>query len=183
MNQNSSNLNRRKITAPPRGFKLTKEVLWARWLLEPPPFLKKKRKCAKGAKRNGQKYEECAQKYLTEVYGNNYIPGPWFKFFDKGTEQLKWCQPDGLLIDVKRGLITIVEIKLKHTSRAWWQLEKKYLPVLKHIFGEDFKFAMVEMVKWYDCAETFPCEVTLRPHIHDARPTHFQVTIWRPRKS
>jgi hypothetical protein len=150
-------------------------------LENPPPFIRTPTKAAKGAKRNGQKYEVKAQEYLKELYGNKYIPSPWFKFFDRGTEQLKWCQPDGLLIDLRRGLITIVEIKLKHTPRAWWQLEKQYLPLMKHIFGEDFNYALVEFVKWYDPSTAFPCEISKRAYIHEARPSQFQVTIWRPK--
>ena len=167
---------------PPRGFKPTTKVSWAKWLTEAPTFVTKKRKVKKrGAKWLGIKYEQRAQAHLEELYGERYIPSPWFKYFDNGDERLKWCQPDGLYIDVKRGLIVIVEIKLRHTPRAWWQLEKKYLPVLRYVFGTDFKYALVEYTKWYDGTEPYPVPVSLRPSLADAQPGDFQVTIWRPK--
>jgi hypothetical protein len=151
-------------------------------LKEAPSFVTKKRKqYKKGAKYLGLKYEKRAQEHLEQTYGDRYVPGPWFKYFDKGDEELKWCQLDGLYIDVKRGLIVLVEIKLRHTSHAWWQLEKKYLPVVKHVFGLDFKYALVEFVKWYDGTEPYPVPISLRPCLADANERDFQVTIWRPR--
>lgn len=168
---------------PPRGFKMTRKVLWAKLLTSPPQFASKERKVPKrGAKYLGILYERKAQQHLTQTYGERYIPSPWFKYFDTGDERLKYCQPDGLYIDIKRGLIVIVEIKLKHTPAAWWQLEKKYLQVVRSVFGTQFKYALVEFVKWYDGTEPYPVPVHLKPTLYDATPKDFQVTIWRPKK-
>lgn len=135
----------------------------------------------KGAKWLGIKYERRAQEHLEEKYGEKYIPSPWIKYFDSGDERLKWCQPDGLYIDVRRGLVVIVEIKLRHTPLAWWQLEMKYKPLIEKLFGPEFKVALVEFVKWYDGTSPYPVPVSLRPSLADGRPGDFQVTIWRPR--
>jgi hypothetical protein len=114
-------------------------------------------------------------------HGKKYIPSPWFKYFDEGSEKVRWCQPDGLYIDVRKGLIVLVEVKLKHTATAWWQLEKKYLPVVRKVFGNDFRYALVEVVKWYDPMIPFPVNVIMRDWIPDAKPGKFQVTIWNPK--
>ena len=135
----------------------------------------------RGAKKKGVIYESLAQRHLQEVYGDAYIPSPWFKYFDAGEEKVKWCQPDGLLIDVKRGLITIVEIKLKHTANAWWQLQFKYFPVVKKVFGDLFSYPFVEVVQWYDTSNIFPVSYTLRGDLREASPSGFQVTIWNPK--
>lgn len=166
---------------PPRGFKITHKVTWAKQLQEAPSFATKKRKQRKkGAKYLGIKYEAKAQAYLLERYKGKYAPSPWFKYFDAGDESLKWCQLDGVYVDVKRNLIVLIEIKLKHTPAAWWQLQHKYLPVLKHLYGSKYKYALVELVKWYDGTEPYPVPVSLRPNIEDAKPGDFQVTIWKP---
>ncbi len=156
-------------------------MTWAKLLSEPPAFATKKRKAKKkGAKYLGIKYEEKAQAYLLRKYKGKYAPSPWFKYFDAGDESLKWCQPDGVYVDVKRKLLVIVEIKLRHCPGAYWQLIHKYLPVLKHIYGVDFKYATVELCKWYDGTEPYPVAISLRPEVADAKPGDFQVTIWKP---
>lgn len=134
----------------------------------------------RGAKWQGIKYERKAQEHLQKLYGERYVASPWIRYFDLVEEKLKWCQPDGIYFDVYRGLIVIVEIKLRHTPIAWWQLEKKYRPLVSHLFGPDFKVAVVEFVKWYDGTEPYPAPISLRRSLADARPDDFQVTIWRP---
>lgn len=126
-------------------------------------------------------YEAKAQAYLCNLYGDAYIPSPWFKYFDSGIEKVKWCQPDGLLIDIKKGTITIVEIKLKHTIGAWWQLQHKYLQVVKEVFGNSFSYPFVELVQWYDAETQYPVPIELKGDVHKARQGRFQVTIWNPK--
>jgi hypothetical protein len=93
----------------------------------------------------------------------------------------RWCQTDGLLFDVDRGLITLVECKYQHTSDAWWQLKMLYLPVLRTIFP-GWEFATVEVVKWYDPATKIPEPVFLLPDVGAAQPGKFNVHIWNPRR-
>ena len=166
---------------PPKGFKITQNVTWAKLLDSPPAFAVKVRRPKKGAKYLGIKYEEKVQKFLLKEYKGKYAPSPWFKYFDSGDENLKWCQPDGIYVDLKRKLIVIVEIKLRHTSAAWWQLERKYLPVVRHLYGEDYKYALVEVCKWFDGTEPFPVPISLRADLADAKVGSFQVTICKPR--
>ena len=136
----------------------------------------------KGAKYLGIKYEEKVQKLLLQEFKGKYAPSPWFKYFDAGDEKLKYCQLDGVYVDVKRNLIVLVEMKLRHTQAAWWQLQRKYLPVLRHVYGEKYKYALVEVCKWYEGTEPFPVPISLRPSVADARPGKFQVTICKPKR-
>ena len=140
-----------------------------------------------------------------------YIPGPWFRFAPaapyggSGARNLpqsqpwlrfaqllpagarsrswSWCQPDGLDIDIRRGLITIVEFKLQHTSAAWWQTRQLYEPVVKAVFGAaQWAFSIVEIVKWFDPDTAFPERFSFIPSLADARPGAFHVHIWNPRR-
>ena len=125
------------------------------------------------------KYEARAQQHLSSIYGEAYIPAPWFQYQEDGESRVRYCQPDGLLYSPRLDRITIVEVKLRHTEKAWWQLRHKYGPLLRHIFPW-MEIAYVELVQWYDVAIPFPEVVYLRPHIRMARPDEIQVTIWKP---
>ena len=93
------------------------------------------------------------------------------------------CQPDGLLIDIPEGRITIIEIKLQHTPAAWWQLEMLYAPVLSSLFaGGKFDFCLVEAVKWLDPSVPFPVTFQKLPDITFAEPGRFGVHICNPLK-
>lgn len=143
----------------------------------PPPFLATTPKNLKGARRLGVKYEGFVQAQLLDQYEEKYIPSPWLKYREINDEKFHWAQPDGLLIDLRSGLIIIVEIKLRHTSDAWWQTQMKYLPLLKKLFGDDFSFGIMEVVKWYDPAVAFPVNYRMLPQIHYLRANEFGVHI------
>lgn len=71
--------------------------------------------------------------------------------------QRRYCEPDGLLIAPDEALITIVEIKLRHTVEAWWKLLYVYRPAVCAAFrGAPWAVALCEVVRWYDPAEPFP---------------------------
>ena len=126
---------------------------------------------------------------------HSYIPGPWFRFAQVApygdssarsrswSQPWLWCQPDGLDIDIRRGLITIVEFKLQHTSAAWWQTRRLYEPVVKAVFGTElWRFAIVEIVKWFDPDTAFPERFSFIPHLSAITPGGFHVHIWNPRR-
>ena len=131
----------------------------------------------------GLSYERRAQKYLQAAFPHHYIAGPWFSFCRGDSLQRDWCQPDGLLIDIVAGLITLIEIKLRHTSDAWWQTRHLYLPVISAFFGtEMWKFNILEIVRWYDPDTQFPERYHLVPQVGILQPDKFGVHIWKPRK-
>jgi len=94
---------------------------------------------------------------------------------------MRWCQPDGLLFNLDKGIITIVEIKFKHTPLAWWQLNELYYPLISFIFGQElWSYRLAEWVRWYDCETPFPGQHHLRPHLTDVKEHEVGVTIWKP---
>lgn len=156
------------------GFRPAGRVLSAGLCLE--PALRKKR--YSGRRLAGIQYERKVHTYLDSLYGERYIPSPWLRFFSDG--KWRWCQPDGLLLDFSRGILTVVEVKYQHTSDAWWQVRHLYMPVLKEIFPETlWSFEACEVVKWYDPATSFPEKVVLaqEPGLHHPA---FKIHIWRP---
>lgn len=164
----------------PRGFKPAGVVKWATYSPDPPPFIHT-RKRRKGNRGLGQKYEEQAQEHFNEQYDDCYIASPWFKFGYAGSDKARWCQPDGLLIQARHLLITIVEFKLRHTPDAWWQTQRLYLPVISHIFPPKlWSYNICEVVKWYDSATMFPEEHRLAASPLILEPNEFGVHIYRP---
>ena len=111
---------------------------------------------------------------LAEKFPGRYRANPWIRFRDG--DALHWCQPDGLLLGEDR--VTIVEVKYNHTIEAWRQLRLLYSPVISLLEGK--KLAVVEIVKWYDCAVGFPEEVKLVKDIGGFSGSEFGVHIFRP---
>jgi hypothetical protein len=127
----------------------------------------------------GVRYEKKVHEYFTSLFPDHYVSNPWVTFQVDGAARPRWCQPDGLLIDVQQGLVTIVEVKYQHTSDAWWQLEMLYKPVLRAMFPRDlWQFRCVEVVKWFDPAVAFP--VPARLSESPAGVGDLSVHIWRP---
>ncbi len=108
----------------------------------------------------------------------SYIPSQWFQF-QRLNKRYEFCQTDGLLFLPKQYKILIVECKYKHTVDAYWQLENKYVPVLKRIFPQ-WEIHTLEIVKWYDPSTAFPVAVSLRKDILATKANEFGVHIWNP---
>lgn len=138
---------------------------------EAPGFVRDIRR--RGARRRGQIYEQRVHEELERRYPT-YLGSLWFGFQDD--EGSKWCQPDGLLLNPWKGLITILEIKYQHTPQAHEQLFDIYAPVVAAAFPE-YDLRCVEVVKWFD-----PFVRTQRkPHLCEdlarAKPFAFNVHI------
>jgi hypothetical protein len=127
------------------------------------------------------KYEQKAHRYLNGRYGVEYIPSPWFTFREQADDRTRWCQPDGILLCPTRGVLTIIEVKYQHTSDAWWQVVRLYLPVLQALFPPKlWSYRMCELVKWYDPATAFPQAIRLTPDPSRLKDGDFGVHIWKP---
>lgn len=162
----------------PRGFNGAGTVLSAYISRTPPPFIRKRR--YRGARAKGVNYEKKTHPYLAEMFPDVYIQNPWLNFESEESIRRRWCQPDGLIIDIERGIITCIEIKYSHTSDAWFQTKELYVPVLSCIFPQNlWTIQICEVVKWYDQAVSFPEAVELAQE--PARPSHkFKVHIYKP---
>jgi len=160
---------------PPHNFVPAGVVTAAELQQEPPPFIARIR--ATGARAEGLRYERKGQRYFEATYPE-YVAGPWIRFRTAGA--WRWCQPDGFFLGLRRGLITVVEFKLQHTSAAWWQVRHLYEPVLASLFGVDlWQFAAIEVVSWCDPHTAFPEHFTFLKDPSAARPGSFNVHIWR----
>lgn len=165
--------------AAPSKFKPARDVHDAQILPGPPPFVfERKRKS--GRKWQGIRYERAAHEEFSRRYPG-YVPGPWITFIDGPTGERRYCQPDGLIVEIERGRITVLEYKYRHTELAYWQLFHLYIPVVQALFPSDlWHYAGVEVCNRFDCAIVCPERPLLRKQVLDAHELAFNVHIWRP---
>ena len=161
----------------PNNFRSAGSVHKARFVCETPQFADTPVP-SRGSFANGARYEARAQAHLLANYPDNYVPSPWIQFATQ--TGLRYCQPDGLFFDLPRAQLTIIEIKLKHTARAWWQLQRLYLPVVKEIFpAHCWHYSLLEVCCWLDPSEPFPTTYDLIDEPYLSPPGHFGVMTWR----
>lgn len=151
------------------------QVEWAAISRNAPHFGRKN--YGSRAMRAGIKYERRAQGYLNELYPDTYVESPWLMFRLRREPMLRWCQPDGMVVDIERGILLIVEIKLRHCAEAYTQINGIYHPVLHKIFP-GFAFRQVEVTRWYDPATHFPVPVQLVSSLSLVPSGRFGVHIW-----
>lgn len=155
-------------------------MIWAEPSTQVPGFARTNG-LGSGKRREGLKYEAAVMAYLDGEFGEFFVPGPWFRFESNGGDRVRWCQPDGLIFDIVEKVIYVVEVKLKHTTDAWWQLRHLYLPVLAKIFPpEVWEYRPCEIVRWYEKDLPFPEPVTLVQSPLALRSGQFGVHIWAP---
>lgn len=148
-----------------------------------PSFVRAHR--ARGRKGMGLRYEKRVHDHFAQQFGPLYLPSMWFAYRRLSSPKIiNYAQPDGILLDFNAGLVTILEVKYNHTAEAYFQLYDKYLPLLdKWLHEKDkglWKFAVCEVVYWFDKFVEFPCRVALRDDVTKVRPGEFGVHIWRP---
>jgi hypothetical protein len=141
--------------------------------LESPAFAVPRK--VEGARRRGQLYEQRVHQEFGQRYPG-YLASPWFHFYD--ADGSKWCQPDGLIIDPQKGLIVIVEAKLRHTNDACRSLFGLYLPVVRALLGGSYTFEVVEVCHWYDPAVICDKVPVLSQYPHNPRRGQFNVHIY-----
>lgn len=136
----------------------------------------------RGKPREGIRYEHKVHEEFTRRYRDSYIPSIWLEYELPNDVYLHRCQPDGLIINLNTGIITVIEVKLKHTGQAYYQLLNLYLPVLACIFPQKmWKLVPCEVVKWFDPITPFPTQVQLCPNPALATAAdRFHVHIWHP---
>jgi len=158
-------------------------VLEAKILRGVPKFVKSGRR-RRGRMGLGLRYEAKVQGHLSQLFPG-YVPGPWFRYrTDDAPARINYAQPDGLIIDIDRGQITICEMKYKHCADAYFQLVDKYLPLVSLFFNNSekdlWKFATVEIVYWFDGTIAFPTKPCMRKDLKSVAPGELAVHICRP---
>lgn len=146
-----------KLPARPHNFSPAQNVTYAALAKHEPVFVTNATRKVKGRRADGLRYERKAKDALLDKFPAHFVPGPWLLFRSEDGP-LRWCQPDGILLDMVAGRCVVIEIKFHHTSDAWWQLWRLYIPVLR-VLLPGFDFAAVEVVKWFDPAIYFPGRV------------------------
>jgi len=135
-----------------------------------------------GVRAEGMRYEARVHEAFERIYspdrpGAMYAPGMWIRYVDDSRRH--YAQPDGLLVDLRRRFITVVEIKLKHTIAAYFWLRELYEPLIRHIFGNDFRYAVCEVVKWYDSSVQWPEPLRMTKDPSALIANEFGLHIWK----
>ena len=115
------------------------------------------------AQRLGLSYERRVQDCLEAIYGDKFFCSVPILYEDR--TGLHRCIPDGIL-RLSDVAVVILEIKLTHTERAWWQLERLYTPVIRAMVGPAPRILRVEICRSYDPAVVFPSPARLVTSLH-----------------
>lgn len=132
-------------------FKPNSVILDAAFIDRPAYTLNQKHR---GARRAGLLFEEKVGWYLEKLFGNMVVAGSWIGYFDQQNGD-RLCSPDYLIVDVRKGVVTIVECKLSHTQDAWLQINDVYMPVVKFLFP-GFEVRGIEICKNFERSRHYP---------------------------
>lgn len=125
----------------------------------------------------GLRYERHALRMLARQFPSTLVPKQWFEFRCRGERFNRHVEVDAFSIDFRTGVISIFEIKLRHTPRAWAQLALLYEPIISFAFGPLFTTRLCEVVRWYDPATECPVPAVLTRDLLVLRPNTFHVHI------
>ena len=114
-------------------------------------YVNRYRRPTRGAKGNGIRFEKRVVETLEKTH-SNFFSGPAFSFKTIYNPRVV-CIPDGLFFLKEE--IVVVEIKLRHTVDAWYQLTQLYAPVVGMVFPNR-RLRLLEICSSYDPVERFP---------------------------
>lgn len=132
-------------------FRPNTEILEAK--LVPPPAFTRNQKM-RGVRRAGITFEEKVGEVLERKFHGMVIHGAWVDYYDSRLGE-RSCSPDYLVVDVRSGIITVVECKLSHTHHAWQQLNDVYKPVIEFLFP-GFEIRGIEVCKNFERSKYYP---------------------------
>lgn len=144
---------------PPPGFRPAGRVSRA-WKTEC-PFPSSGRKS--GAMKAGLAYEKKVKDLLFRQFNASFCPSQWF-CFSNDDDARRYCQTDGLIVQGDQ--ILLVEVKIRWTASAWWQLRELYLPVIRAAFGPKH-VALLAVTKTFDPAIHIPEPVEFVEKLQD----------------
>lgn len=126
------------------------------------------------AQRLGLAYEERVHDILSSIYDVDYRAHPALVFEDR--RGYRRAIPDGIL-KLGRTLV-VVEIKLTHCERAWWQLRRLYIPLLSRLTHEDVIVRGVEICMNFDPDLRWPDKFDVLKSLHNTT-NNLGVLQWR----
>lgn len=110
------------------------------------------------AQRAGLAYQRRIGDSLRRFAGAGAVSSPWF-IYSIGTGGRRYCQPDFLVARPAQPLL-VVEVKLRWTTDAWWQLKSLYLPVVRLARPSEAPIGLC-ITRSYDPAVRIPDKVNL----------------------
>ena len=139
----------------PNKFRPAHCVLSADFMLEPPACFTAPRR-ATPRQKNGLRYERKVLEALESEAGFRlFVPSPWIEFTNQSGR--RFCQPDALGFhqEDKKLVVTIFEIKLSHTIKAYWQLRRLYEPVVRRLLPK-YEVRVCEITRHFDPFTPWP---------------------------
>lgn len=128
------------------------------------------------AQKAGSSYEKRVREWAYQHATSDSIEvSPWFCFVDDSHKR-HYCQPDLLLVSPNR--VVVVEVKLRWSLDAWWQLRHLYLPVLEVALRKPIEsFVPLCICKSFDPAFPSPEPIALRTDLNVCTPSTLNVML------
>ena len=161
------------LLLPPRGFKGAGHPLNIQQCANPYTHRTK----SSASQKAGLAYEKKAKSFLRNRFQERVTLGQWFKFYDG--YRTRYCQPDAIVQDHTG--IMIIEIKLRFSDLAWWQLKELYLPIVKKYYHAS-SCQLLVLCKSFDpnCAVCLPEIIPLIENFSPRIPDCVYAQVWRP---
>jgi hypothetical protein len=145
-----------------------------------PSFAQKKDK-ETPAQAAGRRYEQKVGQFLANwasVYKYDFKDHPWIQYL-LPNGQLKYCQPDFVLLSRTDDNLLIIDAKVRHTRDVVSQLVR-YRDIIRPLHPT-FTPNLVEICRYFDSSE---CRMELlpelRPHNYNVAAVIFEPRQWMP---
>jgi len=134
----------------------------------------------------GLRFEKQVLDSLAKRFTDRLVTGVPLSFQESPSKNGFYNQPstaipDGLLLSEDRRILLIIELKLRHSTDAWFQLNRFYLPILRRAIGTSLVLRTLEICRYYDPGVRLPEEKKLLLGVEEAfrleRGIH-PVLIW-----
>lgn len=123
----------------------------------------------------GIAYEERVHDVLSAIYGSAYRVTPSILFQE--SRRLRRAIPDGLLH--LGTTLVLIEVKLSHTEKAWWQLRRLYGPLCAALAVPGTTIQYAEICRSYDPEVAFPEPHDVVTSLHKLPLNRVGVLQWR----
>lgn len=125
------------------------------------------------AQKAGHRFEKQVLDSLQKNFTDRLIFGVPLSFQESGSkngfyQRPSTAIPDGLLLSRDKRILLIIECKLRHSTDAWFQLNRFYLPILRRAVGNSLILRALEICKYYDPGVRLPEVKKLVLRVEDA---------------
>lgn len=169
--------NPRGVSPPSSYLRLPKGKIVSAWRTVESPHGKRSDKPS-AAQRAGLRYQQRVERFLSAASMGRWevISSPWFIFGDDRPGR-NYCQPD-FLLDLGNGCCVVVEVKIRWTVDAWYQLNELYIPVVLAARSAASCIPLC-ITKSYDPAIRAPGEVVLVDDLGSLSSSLFNLMVLR----